>query len=152
MDKKAVLQGVSPYLVYEDLAAALDWLTRVLGFEEVARYLNPDGVVEEAEIHASGQEIWMGSMGAGYWQEIAVRPYQLIMVWVDDVDQHHARAAAGADAGPLEDKPYAVRMYTVTDPEGYQWGIAQRLDQQVQLEPGWSEVRPDGSIRTGPVS
>jgi hypothetical protein len=34
--------------------------------------------------------------------------------------------AAGVEVEPPEDKPYRVRMLTVTDPVGYQWGFMRR--------------------------
>jgi uncharacterized glyoxalase superfamily protein PhnB len=93
---------------------------------------------------AGESELWFAGHGAGYWEYRNRRPHELTLVWVDDVDTHFARAvAAGAepDAPPI-DKPYGVREYTVTDPEGYKWGIMQRLDSPVRLQEGWREVRP----------
>ena len=143
------LLGLTPYLYYEDPAGALEWLGRVCGFEEISRFVDPNGIVQEAEMRVGDQEIWMAGMGPGYWQKKGSRPDQLMLVWVNDVDAHHARTVAtGVEAEAPEDKPYAVRMYTLCDPEGYQWGFAQRLEREVQLAVGWSEVRPDGSIRT----
>jgi uncharacterized glyoxalase superfamily protein PhnB len=145
--------GVTPYLHYEDAAAALDWLARICGFDEIARYLDAEGIVREAEMRIGDQEVWLSGGGPGYWQRKGYRPDALIIVWVDDVDSHHARAVAGgAAAEPPEDKPYAVRTYTLTDPEGYRWGFMQRLDEDVQLQAGWREVKPDGSVRSGPVT
>ena len=53
---------------------------------------------------------------------------------------------AGGAAEPPEDKSYGVRTYTVTDPEGYQWGFMTGLDTgYVQILPleegGLEEVR-----------
>jgi uncharacterized glyoxalase superfamily protein PhnB len=48
------------------------------------------------------------------------RAEQWIGVWVDDVDAMYERVtAAGVAVDPPEDKPYGVRILTVTDPEGY---------------------------------
>lgn len=137
--------GLTPYLHYEDGAAMLGWLARVFGFEERARYVDADGTVSEAEMLAGHDEIWMAGHGAGYWDQQGRGPEQLILVWVDDVDAHHARVtAAGVDAEPPEDKPYGVRTYGVTDPEGYQWGFMQRLSAGfVETEGGLREILPD---------
>jgi uncharacterized glyoxalase superfamily protein PhnB len=35
--------------------------------------------------------------------------------------------AAGVDVDPPEDKRYGVRMLTVTDPVGCQWGFMKRI-------------------------
>ena len=39
------MQTVTPYLLYEDVAAAIDWLSRAFGFEEQLRFADGDGVV-----------------------------------------------------------------------------------------------------------
>jgi uncharacterized glyoxalase superfamily protein PhnB len=137
------LQGATPYLYYEDAGAAADWLVRVLGFEPGPRYLNEKGVVAEAEVSAGGQPLWLSGHGPGYWEGQSRRPDQLIIVWVDDVDAHHAHAvAAGADVEAPVTKPYGVREYTLTDAEGYRWSIMQRLGTPVELEDGWQVVQP----------
>jgi hypothetical protein len=43
---------IAPYLYYEDAGAAMDWLVRVFGFEEIVRMPNPDGRVGHAELRA----------------------------------------------------------------------------------------------------
>ena len=86
-----------------------------------------------------------GSRGrdSGYWDEKGHGPEQLILIWVDDVDAHHARVtAAGIDVKPPEDKPYGVRTFGVTDPDGYEWGFMQPTGTGYeQGEGGLTEVR-----------
>ncbi len=63
-----------------------------------------------------------------------------LLVEVDDVDAHHARAvAAGATViRPLEDTEEAgMRLYTAEDPEGHRWMFGQRR-------------RPHAARRLGP--
>ncbi|MGH9185737.1 MAG: VOC family protein, partial [Acidimicrobiales bacterium] len=60
--------GITPYLHYEDAGAALDWLSRVFGFDERARYVDDDGLVQESEILAGDVEIWIAGHGPGYWE------------------------------------------------------------------------------------
>lgn len=135
--------GLTPYLHYEDAGAMIDWLARTFGFEERARYVDADGVVQEAEMLVGDTELWMAGHGPGYWEEKGSRPEQLILVWVSDVDAHFARvSAAGVTADAPRDKPYGVRTYDVTDPEGYQWGFMRRTGAPVVLEDGWREIRP----------
>jgi len=139
MSEPVKFLGLSPYLYYEDAAAALDWLTRVFGFTEEVRYLNPEGTVAEAEMTVgdarlmlAGKAPWRGE-GAG----------QLLIVHVDDVDAHHARVtAAGVPAEPPEVKPYGPRVYGVADPWGHQWSFWQDVGNRVQLDEGWQEIRP----------
>jgi uncharacterized glyoxalase superfamily protein PhnB len=50
--------------------------------------------------------------------------------------------AAGVEAKPPEEKPYGVRTYGVTDPEGYEWGFMQSTGKGYeQGEGGLTEVR-----------
>ena len=55
--------GITPYIYYEDAGAMLDWLSRVFGFEEIARYVDQEGIVREAEMHVGDQEIWLSGGG-----------------------------------------------------------------------------------------
>ena len=137
------LQGATPYLYYEDAGAAVDWMVRVLGFEPGPRFVNEKGIVAEAEASVGGQPFWLSGHGPGYWDSKGHRPDGLIIVWVDDVDAHHAHAvAAGATAEAPDDKPYGVRTYSLTDAEGYRWSIMQRLGTPVKLRDGWQEIQP----------
>ena len=43
-------QTVFPYLLYEDCAAMLDWLTQAFGFEKKLRYADEDGTITHAEM------------------------------------------------------------------------------------------------------
>lgn len=118
--------GITPYMHYEDAAAILDWLARVFRFEETSRYVDGDGRVREAGMLVGDAQLWVSGRDPGYWEGKGRGPEQLTLIWVDDVDAHHARVkAAGVDAPPPEDKPYGVRAYNVTDPEGYEWGFMQ---------------------------
>lgn len=131
------LRGVEPYLYYEDGAAALDWLSRVFGFRVLVRYLDENGAVAESEMMVGATRVHV----AGGSKVPAPAGINLIVV-VDDVDAHHAHTvAAGCQAAPPVDQPYAARTYSVRDPQGYSWTFWQPLDRAVGLQPGWQEVR-----------
>ena len=130
--------GLTPYLYYDDAAAALDWLSRVFGFEEDVRYLDEKGTVAEAEMTVGDVRIMMGGRGARDGEGAG----QLLIVHVDDVNALHGRVSvAGVQATPPEDKPYGARVTDVTDPWGYRWSFWQPRD-DVVLPNGWQEVRP----------
>jgi PhnB protein len=121
---------ITPYLLYEDLDAAVDWLIRVLGFDERVRMPGPDGKTMHAELAMGDGVVMMGSPGGDY-QSPKRRggATQLVYVYVDDVDAHCARAAA-AGATILQepaDQRYGDRTYGVEDPEGHQWSLAQHV-------------------------
>ena len=126
-------QRVTPYLLYGDVAAALDWLTRAFGFVEFGdRFLGPDGVVQHAAMRTSerGEVLMMGCPGPGYQNPRALgSTTQMLYIEVEDVDSHFARAEqAGAEVVETPgDTFYGHRRYTVEDPEGHQWAFAQHI-------------------------
>jgi uncharacterized glyoxalase superfamily protein PhnB/uncharacterized protein YndB with AHSA1/START domain len=133
------LRGVSPYLYYPDAGAALDWLARVFGFRETARYVDDDGVVRESEMQVGDTTIQLSgghAPGTGHGQGL------LLIVHLDDVDAQHARvAAAGVEAPDPEQKPYGPRTFTVTDPWGYHWDFWQPVHDYVEGPGGLHEIR-----------
>jgi len=61
------MQSVTPYLLYEDCDAALDFLARAFGFEEVLRYTGEQGYVNHAEMKVGREgRIYMGDPGDHY--------------------------------------------------------------------------------------
>jgi uncharacterized glyoxalase superfamily protein PhnB len=148
MGKAFEIGGVTASLSYEDAGAMLDWLTRVVGLRERARYVDKDGVVRQAELHAGPTEFWLNGHGPGYWAKLGRKAEGGIVVWVDDVDAHHAYVvAAGVDAPAPKDHDWGARGYTIRDPEGYWWSFLKRLErgyiQTKSLEDGgWMEELP----------
>jgi uncharacterized glyoxalase superfamily protein PhnB len=117
------IEGISPYLRYDDADAALDWLEQVLGFTGTIRWRDDNGRTYEADINAGTTTIGV-SNSAGPADN---GRNALLIVHVDDVDAHYesVRAAAQTDIDPPEDQPYGPRTFTVTDPWGYQWNFWQ---------------------------
>src|SRR5262245_26244457 len=118
--------GITPYLHYDKVVEMIDWLTRVFGFKEKGRWVDSKGVVRNAELLAGSSEIWLDG-DPDWWKQKGRRPEEWIGVWVDDVDEMYARVkSAGISVNPPENKFYAIRIFQVTDPEGYTWGFMQR--------------------------
>jgi PhnB protein len=118
-------RGIVPYLFLDDAAAAMDWYTRVFGFEEIGRWTNEDGRVQNGEMRVGTTEIWLD--GGGRRQDTDERP-QWIGVWVDDVDAVHDRIVeAGVSCDAPVDREFGVRMLNVEDGMGYLWGFVRRL-------------------------
>lgn len=123
-------QTVTPYLLYEDGAAAIDFLTRTFGFEEVMRSHSPEGRVWHAELSFRDGHVYLGEPGEDYRSPRRLGGTTVsVHVYVDDVDEHFARASgAGAEVkGAPEDRPYGDRVYHAVDPEGHDWFFAQHL-------------------------
>jgi uncharacterized glyoxalase superfamily protein PhnB len=136
-------QRVIPMLAYEDPAVALDWLAQAFGFRETTRYTEPDGRITHAEMQIGDALIMLANPTPDYQGpkrhrescEAARRwsnnPYVIdgVLVYVDDVDEHFARAKqAGATVlSAPEDREFGERHYRAEDPEGHRWMFAQQL-------------------------
>jgi uncharacterized glyoxalase superfamily protein PhnB len=122
------MQTITPYLLYEDVDAALDFLSRAFGFEETLRSTGAEGYVNHAEMRLGGGAIYLGDPGDSYRNPKRLGQETVgIYVEVGDVDATHERAqAAGAEI--LEqpaDQEYGHRRFTARDPEGHHWFFAQ---------------------------
>jgi len=118
---------VTPYLLYRDCDAAIEFLTGTLGFNEKVRMAGQDGKTNHAELELEGGLVMLGNPGVDYRSpnELGGRT-QLTYVYIDDVDAHYERAkASGAQ---IEREPatqfYGDRTYGVHDPEGHSWSFA----------------------------
>ncbi len=119
---------ITPYLLYEDLGAALEWLAKAFGFR--LRQPLPEGPVTHAEMEFGDAVIMMGQPGSKYRNPKHLgETTQYLYVRVDDIDAHFERAEK-AGAVVLErpaDQPYGDRRYGVEDPEGHSWYFAQSI-------------------------
>jgi uncharacterized glyoxalase superfamily protein PhnB len=131
---------VVPYLLYEDPAAAIRWLSEVLGLRQVIRFNTPDGLIGHAELERGGHIVAVGVKGTAFGEVASVT-----LVFVDDVDATCAAAVAqgGSVVSEARDQPWGLRQAVVADPEGQRWEISQHL-RDVSLE-SW------GAEQLGPV-
>ena len=120
---------VSPYLYYEKPAEALDWLKQAFGFTEKLRVPDPERGVAHAELELDGSVIMLGRPLDPDFKNpknLGAKATASIYVYVDDVDEHYARAK---DAGATilrepQDQFYGDRNYGVADAEGHEWYFA----------------------------
>ncbi|RJL27225.1 VOC family protein [Bailinhaonella thermotolerans] len=130
-------------LVYDDVAAAAEWLCRVFGFRETLRQTRPDGVVGHVDLDTGGGVVMLSSAGGGLAPPGRDGPVSARMiVYVDDVDRHFKQAvAAGAEpAHEPVDKPWGLRQYLVRDPEGHVWEFTRHV-RDVPPEDWGAELR-----------
>ena len=136
--KSPIPQGhhtVTPHLIFDNAAQAIDWYKKGLGAEEVARAVGPDGKVMHAEIRIGDSLIMLNDamQGAKGPKAMGGSPASL-WVYVNDCDALFNRAvAAGAQVPPgpmgqMSDQFWGDRAGTITDPYGYQWTIATRKE------------------------
>ena len=112
---------VIPVLAYPDVPAATDWLCAAFGFSVRLRI----------GAHRAQLNVGEGSVVAAQGEAPAAQAAasHSVMVRVEDVDAHHAQAAAhGATILQVpQDFPYGERQYTVEDLAGHRWTFSQSL-------------------------
>jgi uncharacterized glyoxalase superfamily protein PhnB len=120
-------QTVIPYLLYENAARALDFLSRAFGFQESFRSEDGDRIAH-AEMTLGDGRIMVGQPAEGFKShEERGGGTVLMYVYVDDVDAHCDRARnAGAEiVDEPSDQEYGERVYHARDPEGHDWYFGQ---------------------------
>jgi uncharacterized glyoxalase superfamily protein PhnB len=135
---------ISSALYYEDAGKAIDWLCRAFGFEIRLKIEGDDGVIHHSEL-TFGEGVIMVSPTARKsakpersWakspSELDGANTQCLMLYVDDVEAHCARArGAGAKiASEPETHDYGEdywsdRVYEAVDPGGHHWWFVQRV-------------------------
>jgi uncharacterized glyoxalase superfamily protein PhnB len=124
-----VAQQVTPYLLYEDGEAAIEFLADAFGFREVERTIGGAGGLHvELEVPGGGR-IYVGQPPKGFQNPSEVGRTSLVFVVLDEVDEHYERAReAGAEImEELADQPTGHRRYGCRDPQGHEWFFAQVL-------------------------
>ena len=140
---RAVPEGyhtVTPHLILENTAQALDWYKRALGAEELNRSAGPDGKIIHAEIRIGNSRMMLNDeMGGGKSARAYGGSPISLWVYVDDCDSVFNRAvSAGAKVsgpmGQLADQFWGDRSGTFTDPFGYTWSVATHKEDLTQQE------------------
>jgi len=122
---------ITPYLLYEDVGAALEWLAKAFGLVAFGdRYPGPDGKLTHAQMKLGNGVVMMGWPGPAYRNPKQLgQATQHLYVYVEDVDVLFQRARE-LGAGVIEepnDKFYGDRRCALADPEGHQWFFAQHV-------------------------
>ena len=134
----------SSAVMYQNAAAAIDWLCNAFGFEvrlkiegdggriEHSELTYGEGVVMVAQESPESQYPWKASMRSP--KSLGGATTQHIMIYVDDADAHCAQAlshGARIVAEPTTHdygrEYWADRSYGALDPEGHLWWITQRV-------------------------
>ena len=121
---------ITPYLLYEDVAAALEWLARAFGFVERMRLPGPDGGVMHAEMAFADGVVFMGCPSPDYQNPKHLGAVtQSLYVYVDGIDEHyaHAKATGAVILEEPADQFYGDRRYGAEDPEGHRWYFAEHV-------------------------
>jgi PhnB protein len=125
--------SVTPYLVLDGAAAAIEFYKSVFGATELMRMDGPNGTVAHAEIKIGNSPIMLSDewpdMGFHGSKKLGGSPVG-IMLYVEDAAAMFAKAVAeGATVKkPLQDQFYGDRSGSVTDPWGHQWTISTHIE------------------------
>jgi MerR family transcriptional regulator, thiopeptide resistance regulator len=128
LEEMAMLDGTvhstTALLVYDDVAAAQEYLVRVYGLTPRSLERDAGGRAVHAEVRAGDQVIWLHPAGKEYQSPRSLGGVSsMTVISVDDADAHHARSVeAGADIieEPVS-QSYGVREYGARDLEGQLW-------------------------------
>jgi PhnB protein len=125
--------SVTPYLIVDGAAAAIEFYKKVFEAEERMRLAAPGGRVGHAELVIGGSVVMLADehpeMGARGPRTIGGSPVG-IHLYLGDVDRTAARAvAAGAKLlRPVADQFYGDRGGTIEDPFGHVWHLATHVE------------------------
>ncbi len=144
-------QGVVPYLSYKNGKGAIDFLAKAFGFEVRGVLPGPGQRVMHAELGLGDAVVYLGTP-EGYEPKRALKDRNAaVLVYVDDVDGHCARAReAGAKiTSEPADMFYGDRVYNATDLEGQMWFFHTHLrdvsPEEMQAAMASMSQRPEGS-------
>lgn len=134
----------SSAVVYQDAAAAVDWLCTAFGFEVRLKVQGADGRIEHCELEYGDGVIMLAQESASDargWRRVLRSPKSLdgantqsLMFYVDDADAHCAKARA--HGARIVEEPavhdygaeyWSDLSYGALDPEGHVWWVVQRL-------------------------
>jgi uncharacterized glyoxalase superfamily protein PhnB len=125
------MQAITPYLLYEDGEAAIEFAVRAFGFREVDRAIGTGGGLHaELELPPHGGRVYFGQPGPSFRNRSEVGSTASVFALVEGVDAHHERAVAeGATVfQELTDTPFGHRQYGCTDPQGHDWFFAEPIE------------------------
>ncbi len=121
---------IVPHLIYDDVNAAVEWLTDAFGFSErkSARHINPDGRIGRTQMHVGDSLITVGEPSV-HGESPRRCSSTMLYVYVDAVERHYQHTlSAGANVElELDERPWGDRTYQVLDPEGHRWVFAQHV-------------------------
>ena len=125
--------SVTPYLVVDGAARALEFYTQAFGATEVMRMPGPGGKIAHAEIRIGDSHVMLADehpeQGHRGPKSIGGTPVG-IMIYVEDVDSMFRKAISlgATETRPVEDQFYGDRSGSLTDPFGHNWMISTHVE------------------------
>jgi PhnB protein len=125
--------AVTPYLIVDGAAEAIEFYKKAFGATELMRMPRPDGKIAHAEFMIGDSHVMIadehpdqGHVGP---KTVGGTPVG-IMIYVPDVDARFSAAVAGGAVATRQpnDEFYGDRMAGITDPFGHNWMIATHIE------------------------
>ncbi len=124
--------SVTPYVVVDDPAKAIEFYGKALGAEEKMRFATPDGNIMYAEIQIGNSRMMMGAPCPDYGGKSAKSfggsPVSFY-IYVEDIEVafNKAKEAGMTVKKEIEDMFWGDKMGTLTDCSGLEWTIAEHV-------------------------
>ena len=125
--------SVTPYLIVDGAAQAIEFYRQAFGATETFRMDGPEGRIGHAELKIGDSHIMLADehpeMGARGPKTVGGSPISLLL-YVEDVDAVVGRAVeAGAKlTRPVADQFYGDRTGGLEDPFGHAWYVATHIE------------------------
>src|SRR3954466_11670064 len=147
---------VTPYLIIDGAAKAIDFYKKAFGATEMVRMPAPNGRIGHAEIKIGDSPIMMADehpeMGYRCPNSTGNTPVS-ILLYVEDADKifNQAISAGAKSLKPMADQFYGDRMGTLQDPFGHVWSIGTHVEDvsPEEMKRRMSELQP-AKLRTNP--
>ena len=136
----AGMHTVTPHLVHEDCARAIEFYVRAFGAEEVMRMPSPDGrKIWHCELRIGDSVVYLSDEmpGGAARAPSRERPATAsIWLYVEDCDAAYQRAMRAGARSVYEpmDAFWGDRMGMVVDPFGYPWAMATHVRDLTEAE------------------
>ena len=122
-------RSITPNLVCQNAARAIEYYKTVFGAKELVRMPGPGGEIMHAELQIGDSKIFLNDTMSKTpipTPQPGASNLMYIHLYVPDADAVFDRAVTGGARVdmPLQDQFWGDRYGKITDPFGQQWGIA----------------------------
>jgi len=128
VENRSVPPGaVIPFLIYDDVPRAIEWLSGAFGFKERLRTPpDPDGSIHLAQVLAGEGSVMLRTRPHG---SESVAAGQSFLVRIENVDElcERARQFGARIVREPKSTEFGERQYTAIDLEGYAWTFSQTI-------------------------